>query len=169
MAYFNFKRRNLISGPHLIGPLIIAAGILVLLSPLFIFDKRSVVEAISVGVGAIFLGMIIISVYCGTLIDFPNKRYKNYVSIGYFRYGEWICLPDLNNITVVSVNYIRHNTPNGISPTLSGQVTDYRILIFSNDSEPVLSFIYSDIVEAVRDAEYIASHLKVNLVYHLSN
>ena len=57
MNSFNFKRRNLASGPHLLGVLLI-----------------SVDKALVVGIRAIILGLVIVSAYSGTLIDFTEKR-----------------------------------------------------------------------------------------------
>ena len=68
MNNFNFKRRNLVSGPHLLGSLLIMAGLFALVSPVFIKNESSMERVLGVGVGAIILGLVIVSSYGGTLI-----------------------------------------------------------------------------------------------------
>jgi hypothetical protein len=69
MNKFNFKKRNLISGPHLLGPVLIIAGLFALVSPEFLKSGSSMEKILGVGVGAIIIGLGIISSYSGTLID----------------------------------------------------------------------------------------------------
>jgi len=167
MSNFNYKRRNFISGPHLAGPLLIFAGLIALLSPLFMIDVSSIGKVYVVGAGALILGLVIISSYDGTLIDFTNKRSKDYFSICGFKYGEWTSLPDIQNVTVVSMSYMRKNTPNGISPTISAKVTDYRTLLYSKEADPAFSFVYSDREKAVRHAKGLASSLNAKFTHHI--
>ena len=167
MNNFNFKRRNLASGPHLLGSLLIMAGLFALLSPVLIESESSVERALVVGVGAIILGLIIISSYGGTLINFTEKRFKDYFSFGGYKFGEWTPLPDILTVKVISTNYVSTNIPNGISPTLSGKVTDFKTLIYSNASKPVLSFVYSDMDKAVKHAKCLASNLNADLILNL--
>lgn len=144
MESFNFKRRNLVSGPHLLGTLLILAGLFALLSPVFFKNENSMERVLGVGIGAIILGLLIVSSYGGTFIDFTEKRFKEYFSIGGYKFGEWTTLPVILTVKVISTSYISTNTPNGISPTLSGRVTDFKILIYSKVSKPVFSFVYSN-------------------------
>jgi hypothetical protein len=164
MNNFNFKRRNLVSGPHLLGSLLIIAGLFALVSPVFFKNESSVERVLGVGSGAIILGLIIISSYGGTLIDFTEKRYKEYLSIGGYKFGEWTTLPVILTVKVISTSYISTNTPNGISPSLSGKVTDFKTLIYSNASKPVLSFVYSNREKAVKHAKSLADNLNADLI-----
>lgn len=124
-------------------------------------------RVLAVGTGAIIVGLFIISSYDGTLIDFTQKRFKEYVSIGGYKFGEWVALPDILKIKVISTTYIRGNTPNGISPTLSGKVTDFKTLIYSNTSKPEFSFKYSSMDEAVKHARRLAADLNADLVLNI--
>ncbi len=164
MNNFDFKRRNLVSGPHLLGSLLIIAGLFALVSPVFFKNESSVERVLGVGSGAIILGLIIISSYGGTLIDFTEKRYKEYLSIGVYKFGEWTTLPVILTVKVISTSYISTNTPNGISPSLSGKVTDFKVLMYSNASKPVLSFVYSNRDKAVRHAKSLAANLNADLI-----
>ena len=164
MHYFDFKKRNLFSGPHLLGSLFLIAGLFALLSPLIFESESSPERILGVGAGAIILGLLIVTSYSGTLIDFTNRRLQEYSSICGFKFGEWTTLPAISTVKVISTSYINTSTPNGISPTLSGKVTDFRTLMYSNDSTPVLSFVYSNREKAVKHAECLASHLHADLI-----
>ena len=166
MNYFNYKRRNLFSGPHLLGPLLILAGLIALLSPLFIIQGNSIIREVSVGTGALILALAIITSFGGTLIDYSEKRFRDYISICGFKFGEWTSLPFILKITVVPISYMSQNTPNGISPTLSGKVSEFRTLIYSHDSNPVFTFIYRE--KAFKQANNLASNLNASLVIYIA-
>ncbi|WP_114752036.1 hypothetical protein [Pleomorphovibrio marinus] len=167
MNYFNFKRRNLVSGPHLLGSLLLIAGLFVLISPFFYRNEDALERVIYVGLGAMILGLVVVSTYGGTLIDFSESRFKEYVSIGGYKSGKWTALPDVLSVKVISSSYISTNTPNGIHPTFSGKVTDYKTLIYSDAPTPVLSFVYSSRERAIQDAKHLASNLNAELLLNL--
>lgn len=164
MKNFDFKKRKLTSGPHLLGTLLIFAGVFALVSPTFLKSGSTVERVLAVGIGAIIAGFLIISSYDGTLIDFSQMRFKKYLSIGGYKFGEWVALPDIRKIKVISTSYLSSNTPNGISPTLSGKVTDFKTLLYSNGSKPVFSFEYSRMNTAVKHARRLASELNADLI-----
>ncbi|MEM7551570.1 MAG: hypothetical protein AAF363_17940 [Bacteroidota bacterium] len=164
MNNFNFKKRNLFSGPHFLGTLLIFIGLFSLVSPLFLKSESSMERIIDVGIGAIVIGLIIVTSYGGTLIDFEKKRFKEYSSISGYKLGEWKNLPTILTVRVISKSYISTNTPNGISPTLSGKVTDFKTLLYSNDSKPIFSFMLSGKKRAIRQAKNLASNLNADLV-----
>ena len=167
MKNFNFKKRNLLSGPHLLGTLLIIAGVFALVSPTFLKSESSMEKVLAVGIGAIITGLLIISSYGGTLIDFTQKKLKEYLSIGGYKFGKWTALPDILKIKVILTSYISSNIPNGISPTFSGEVTDFKTLIYSNSSELVLSFKYSNKDKAVKQANRLAANLNADLVLNV--
>lgn len=164
MSNFNFKRRNLSSGPHLLGLLLIITGLFALVSPLFFKNESSIERVLTVGVGAIILGLVIVSSYGGTFIDFTEKRFKEYFTIGGYKFGEWTTLPVILTVKVISTSYMSTNTPNGISPTLSGKVTGFKTLLYSNATKPVFSFVYSNREKAVKHAKSLAFNLNAELV-----
>ena len=168
MNIFNFKRRNFFSGPHFFGTLLIMVGIVALLSPLFIKNASSLERVFSVAMGAILLGLIIVFSYGGTLIDYTDNRFKDYFSFIGYKMGKWSPLPKISTIKIISIKYMSNNTPNGISPTISGKVTDFRILLYSDASEPTFSFVYTNSNEAIKNAKTLASNLKANLVLNIS-
>lgn len=164
MKYFNFKNRHFFSGPHLLGSLLLLAGIVTLIGFLYFITENSTERHLWVGDGAIALGLLILSSYSGTLIEFSDYRFKEYFSLGGYKFGAWTSLPPILTVKVISASSLKTNTPNGISPTLSGRITDYTTLVYSNASNPVLSFVYGDKDLAVKQATYLASNLKVDLI-----
>lgn len=168
MSSFNFKKRNLTSGPHLLGVLLILAGLLALGSLLFFKEESDLEKTLGVGLGAIAIGALITFSYSGTLIDFTKNRYKEYISIGCYKVGEWDTLSAIGTVQVNSSTYKVTNTPNGISPTLSGKVTDFKVLLFSNKSQADFCFIYSTKKKAVKHAEILASGLNAHLGFNLN-
>ncbi|MDF9797311.1 hypothetical protein OKW21_002574 [Catalinimonas alkaloidigena] len=121
-------------------------------------------RVLGLGIGALGLGLAIVSSYSGTLIDFSGKRYREYTSISGFKFGEWTTLPLINTVKVVSISFMHTNNPNGISPTFSGKVTDFRLVLYSNASEPILSFVYTKRAKAVQHARNLATGLNADLV-----
>jgi len=105
--------------------------------------------------------------YGGTLIDFNGNRFKEYFAIGGYKTGEWSQLPDRLTVKVIEYTYTRNNTPNGISPTLSAEITDYRTLIYSDTSNPLFSFIYKKRELAVKEAKGLAANLEAHLILEL--
>lgn len=145
----------------------IIAGLFALVSPLFFETESSPERIAGVGGAALTIGFVIVSSYGGTLVDFAEKRFKEYLSIGGCKFGEWTTLPVILTVEVNSISYVSTNTPNGISPTLSGKVTDYNLVMYSNASKPVLSFVYSKRDKAVEYAKRLASNLNAGLILNI--
>lgn len=156
MSGFNYKNRNLFSGIHFLGILLLFAGLFALVSPLFLSSGSSMTKIISIGTGSCFIGLLIIFTYSGTLIDTSKNQFKEYVSIIGSRMGSWQDLPEIREIKVVSFTRNQGNIPNGISPTLSGKVTEHRILLFTDSDRPVFSFSYSNQTKAIKQARFLA-------------
>ena len=167
MKNFNYKRRNLASGPHIIGLLLTLAGLFALLSPTFLNVGVSSERILVVGIGTMVLGLLIVSSFSGVCIDYAKKRFQEYTSVLGYKFGEWEDLPDISEVKAISVSYMSSNTPNGISPTLSGRVTDYKILIYSTYAQTVLSFEYTKKKQAEENARELATSLNAKLVLNL--
>lgn len=159
MKNYDFKRRSLLSGPQLLGLLFIAVGLFAIVSPAIFKSESSLERSLYVGAGAIILGSLIVSSYGGTVIDFNKKKVKDYFSVLGYRFGEWTALPNIERIAVISFNYKATNTPNGISPTWSGTVIDYRVLLYSENPTPIISFVFSNKERAVKEANLLSTNL----------
>lgn len=164
MNIFNYKRRKLFSGPHFIGLLLVIAGVIALLSPIFFNIENYADRALGVGIGTVLLGLFIITSYSGTMIDFAGKRFKEYTAIAGFKYGNWKNLPPIKVVKVISNSYLRSNIPNGISPTLSLKVTDFKVVFYSNTSKLMFSFVYSNQDKAIKTAKHFTAKLTADLV-----
>jgi hypothetical protein len=92
---------------------------------------------------------------------------KDNVSINGYRAGEWADLPDFLTVKVIAVSSMRKNTPNGITSTLSGRVTNFKTLLYSNTLKPELSSVYSDKEKAVQQAKHLAASLKADLILYI--
>ncbi len=120
-------------------------------------------KILGIGVGAIIIGILIVTSYSGSIIDITKGRFKEYTSIAGYKFGEWSTLPEISKITLISTSYTATNTPNGISPTLSGKVTDFKTLLYSDSAKPILSFTYTSKVKASRDAKSLATQFNCDL------
>jgi len=167
MKEFNFRNRNLLTGPHVLGPLFILAGFVALVSTAIFYDEETVTRNLLVGGGALVLGIFIIKSYEGTLIDLTKKSVYAYLSIAGYKMGKWKALPDISVVKVVSNSYVRTNVPNGISPTFSGKVTEFKLLLYSADSNPELTFVYAKRKKAIKQATKLATHLNAALLLEL--
>lgn len=163
MDTFNFKNRNFSSSPHLFGLIALAAGLFVCISPLFLSGSSSTEKVILVGTIVTVIGLIILTSYSGTLIDFSEKRVKEYSIFCGFQNGDWQAIPEIRKVKVINANFKSSNTPNGISPTLSGQVTEYKVLLYGSAPTPVTSFIYKREDQALENAKLLAMGLQAEL------
>lgn len=164
MKPFNYQKRSLFSGPHLLGLILVLVGIFVLISPTFLESGSSLEKVITVGIVTLTIGLIILSSYSGILLDFSKNRYKNYFSIVGFRFGEWNFLPQISKIEVIPYSYKSQNVPNGISPTLSGTINSFKVILYSKSYQRIFSFDYSNLNRAVKKANQIANDSNSDLI-----
>lgn len=155
MNSYHHKKRELFSGPHLLGMLFILAGTFSLISPYFI-EETSPGRSLYIGIGGIGFGLMVVSTYSGVLIDFKQKRMKQYSAILGYKLGQWTELPEIASVRLVTDRYEATNMANGVSPTLSGEVTDYVALLCTPEGEPILSMVYTEEEKAIRDVTAIA-------------
>lgn len=163
MKYYNFKKRDLFSGPHLLGVLFIVAGVFAMTSPYFLDIGVSSTKATWVGIGATTLGIMVVSTFKGTWIDFEQNRVKEYTAFLGFKFGKWVDLPKFSRVRLYSKIRKTTNTPNGISPTLSGNIEEFIVLLVGENSETKFDFVFLKKKRACHDANIIAKNLGMNL------
>lgn len=169
MKNFDFKRRSLFSfGPHLAGLVFMAIGLFTMVSPAIMQSDSSLEKASVVGASAFLLGLVVVTSYGGSLIDFERKRMREYFCLCGFRIGQWTALPDIKRISVVPVSYRVTNTPNGITPTLSRQVSGYRALLYASGTKPELAFDYPTKERAITDTRILSANLNAILELKLT-
>ena len=170
MKKYNFKYKSLsIDGPysngfHLLGLILLPVGVFLLIAPVFIEGFESLEQSLFVGIGALVLGLIILSTYGGVMVSFKDRKIKEYYSLCGYKTGEWLPLSEQVSIDLRSFSYKSTNTPNGISPTLSGKVIEYRTFLYSRDSdEPMVYLRYTNKAQAVKEAKLLSIHLEADL------
>ena len=170
MKKYNFKYKSLsIDGPysngfHLLGLILLPVGVFLLIAPVFIEGLESLERSLFVGIGALVLGLIILSTYGGVMVSFQDRKIKEYYSFCGYKTGEWLPLPEQMSTELRSFSYKSTNTPNGISPTLSGKITEYRTFLYSGDSvDPVVYLRYTNQAQAIREAKLLSTHLEADL------
>ncbi|MEL7146845.1 MAG: hypothetical protein AAFO69_10785 [Bacteroidota bacterium] len=168
MQQFNFKRRTHWSGPHLTGLLLLLAGVAICASPMYMTTLTPLKDLLSVGIAAIAIGLLIMFTYSGTLIDFTNGRVKEYQSIAGLKIGQWSNLPAVHTVRVVSVNSHHSNVSNGVSPTFSGTVTEFKVVLYQDSHLPSYTFTYAKEEIALKDAKVLASMLSATLETQLA-
>jgi hypothetical protein len=158
---FNHKNKSSgINGTQLLGLILLAAGSIVLLVPLFFEVNTDPQEIGLVGGGSFLIGLLMISIYSGTLIDFEENRFKEYQSILWVKIGDWHELPKIDKVELIHHTFQSRNTPNGISPTLSQIITIYKCVLLV-DGTKFLALDYNQEKDAVMDLEKIKSGLGI--------
>lgn len=143
-----------VPGPRLLGFLLVGAGLLALISPWIIASGSSIEKTISVGVAAVLIGLILISLSSGILLDFRGNRIKHFQNVCWMKFGDWEMIPKVQEIELIHHSYQTKNIPNGITPTMSGKMTMYKCVLKSSD-EVILSLDFSNEKEAIVAMEEI--------------
>lgn len=159
MQVFHHKEYRLFSGPHLLGVIFTLAGTASILSPLFVQEEYFGGRTTYTGLAFLILGVVVLSKFSGYSIDFTGKKFRRFQSILGFRYGDWNPLPKVSKVEVRTVSYEQTNTPNGVSPTLSGEVKEHHVILLDREGEPILNLTH----KTKKQAEHGAKHLRVSL------
>lgn len=164
MNIFNYKKRNIFSiGPHLLGLMFLLIGIFIALSPYIIKDDNSDEKAFLVGGIAIVFGLVVLLSFSGVLIDFNNKKYKDYYSLAGIKLGQWKDLPQVRAIKLVSDKFKASGISNGVNPALSGNVEVHRLFLYSQAPKPFIGLEYPDKESALSDAKVLSEKLNIIL------
>jgi len=164
MKKFNYKKRNFFSlSPHLLGLIFLVVGVFIMISPAFIESENSLLKSLSVGGASAVFGLMVVFSYSGTLIDFTEEKFQVYYAFCGFKTGAWKMLPEIQAVKVISTTSRMTSMSNGVNPSMTGKVTDYKIFLFASAPQPVLIFDYSDKDAAIANAKILASTLKASL------
>ena len=139
------------------------AGLLSIVGYLVLDELNRTNRSVWGGLAFIVFGGLISTSYRGTQIDVSGKRFRLFQAILGYRFGKWESLPTLAGIYSISHSGEYTNLPNGISPTLSGKVTDYHVLAVSADLEPLFYLTYPAESQARKVARELATGLGVPL------
>lgn len=129
MAFFHHSTYYKNNGFRLGGIILILMGMVVYAVPSFIEVETEASKILLVGGIPIVLGIILISTYSGTQIDFETHKIKKYQSMLWVKIGKWEHLPRIENAELIHYTYQLRNLPNGISPSLSSEITTYKVVL----------------------------------------
>lgn len=139
LNHFHYSvQRN---GTKTAGKVVILMGLIVLAVSFLIEVKTPIYKVLLVGGGAVIIGVLMISISEGTLIDFEANKFKAYQSILWIKFGEWQILPPIQNAELIHYTFTETNFPNGISPTISWNTTVYKCVLLTG-GEKFLVFDY---------------------------
>lgn len=135
-------------------------GMIVSTVPLLVEVDTAFIEIFFVSGVPMVIGVFMISTYTGTLIDFEANKSKKYQSILWFKFGKWQNLPKIENAELIHYTYFIRNRPNGISPTLSGEITVYKCVLVAKGKK-FLVFDYSKETVAIVALDKIRTGFKL--------
>lgn len=159
MRHFHYINRK--NGIQKLGGILILTGLIVVTIPFFVDVETAFSKVLLVSGVPLTLGLIIISTYGGVLLDFEAHKLKKYHSIFWIKWGEWQSLPEIENAELIHHTYRETNTPNGISPTLSREVTVYKCVLVVN-REKFMVFDYSREKDAITALDIIRNGFKLS-------
>lgn len=133
---------------------------IVLTVPLLGEEDTAFIEVFLVSGVPMIIGVFMISTYSGTLMDFEANKSKEYQSILWFKFGEWQNLPKIENAELIHYTYFKRNTPNGISPTLLGEITVYKCVLLV-EGKKFMVFDYSKETDAIAALDKIRIGFKI--------
>ena len=112
----------------------------------------------------LLIGLFVCFTKSGLVIDFENKKYKNYWHIFGIKKGEWKKLPLLNRVTVLpfSKKFVNNLTMGGAAST--SKESSFRVYL--KGSESTISILASDgnKIKALEDAQLLGDMLHLNIL-----
>ncbi len=161
MKQFKYVNQNDgTKGPRLLGQIFFCAGLFVMLVPIFFDVETDPLNIVLVGGGAFLIGVILGSIKSRILIDFERKKFKEYQTILWFTFGEWLELPAVEKVEMVHHSFRSSYIPNGITPTLNGPITLYKVVLLANGTK-FLAFAFNKEKDAVVALEEIRHGLGI--------
>ncbi|MDN3724890.1 hypothetical protein QRD02_10885 [Aequorivita sp. SDUM287046] len=123
------------------------------------FDSR-----IKLGLTILLIGIVIVFTRKGTIVDFNERKIKNYVGIFFVKIGNWQTIEDYTFISLLSIN----RTSYGYSRTgvqFSERKKIHRIsLLNKTQRSQLLITDFKDKNNAILEAQLLAEKLKVEFV-----
>ena len=159
--HINHSATGVFSSHRLIGILFVLAGLLSIASPYFMEEAGSGGRSLWVGIAFISIGVLVNSLFKGVLVDLADKRFKLYQSVLGLKSGNWESLDKAKSVRLIQITEHSTNLPNGISPTLSGNITDFHVVVISKDEQALFSMSYSSEQKAREVAKSLASGLDI--------
>lgn len=150
-----------------VGYVVMAAGLFVMISPLFIEDDNSVTKSVLVGAVALLAGAVMSFTYKGIEFDFAEKRLKEYTAVLGVKMGQWEIMPPFHHLTIHQGTYSYQTMPNGVNPSFRGTATVYRVSLHSDNSDSDLVLLSESRQRALKDLKILGEHLNLTPESHL--
>jgi hypothetical protein len=127
LNHFHYINRK--NGVRILGRILILMGLIVLAVPYIMDVETALSKVFLVGGVTMLIGLVLTSLFSGTIIDFEANKFKEYQSFLWIKFGDWQNIPKIENAELIHYTYQHRNVPNGISPTLSMEVTTYKCVL----------------------------------------
>lgn len=147
--YFHHSTRDKNNGYLLAGSVLLIISLIIFGIPVFQEIETPFSKILLVGGIPFLLGLGLVSTYSGTLIDFEKKKLKKYMSIFWIKTGLWESLPQVENAELIHYTYQQKNLPNGISPTISSEITTFKCVL-KLEGKKLLVFDYANEKNAIK-------------------
>ena len=158
---FIYKNKNdETTGPRLLGYIFLASGIIVIIISLITDLETEHTKIALVSGAALVIGVILSSFNSRILFDFHSRKLKKYQSILWFKSGEWEQLPEIDKVELIHHSFRTSYIPNGITPTLNGQKTIYKIVLLANGAK-FLALDFNREKDAIDALEKIKRALRI--------
>jgi len=165
MTSYTHSHMSLFSGWRFLGVLLILASVFVISTPLF-FTISYDLKVISLSSITFTLGIFLSTSYEGLQLDLKQKKQRNFISVLGIRRGPWKPIGTITSLVISTHSRIAQNTPNGISPTLSGTVTLYKVAAFANQESLFVLWFHKK-EKARHLGSLISDHFNVSLQNHM--
>ena len=167
MKTYNAKSLYMFRGTHLLGVAFLVGGMISLIGPYVSEALPATDSSLWTGIAFFIFGAFVVSVRKGILFDFEGRRLKPYQSIMGFKSGDWHGLQAAQEVSIIKHDEEHTMLPNGITPTLSGNVTTYLVILIQAEQPPVLVNEHRKQDKALKEAQLLAEHLSLKLVEFL--
>lgn len=151
---FNYKRRTLWNGSHLAGITLILMSLIIWIASYFVTDETDPLTLYTAIAILFLIGILSVSTYSGTLVNFRSNRFKEYQSVFWYKFGNWQEFPKIEHVEIIHHSFRKSNIPNGVSPTFSHEVTIYKCVLVTGERK-VIAFDFPKEKQAVNAMQEI--------------
>ncbi len=159
MDAFHHKNQNRVL--RLLGGFLILIGLIALGTAVFFEVETPFSRFLMASTVPLLFGLFLISTYSGTLINFGSNRSRAYQSILWMKFGPWEDLPKIIHTELIHHSYFGRNRPNGISPTIGGEITVYKCVLVA-EGRKFMVFDYWKESEAIDAMEKLRIGLAIS-------
>ena len=142
--------------------LLMAAGIYIWATPLFMVQQNTLLQTFLVGLGAMLIGLLIRFTRYGYQFDFGKMKYREFVLILGLKTGGWQTLENLSSIVLSIKDRSVLKTPGIVAPANASDEPVYVIALYSG-SMPKIVIPLEDKEEALKLSETLATRLNLKV------